>query len=195
MLRSLTFVDTRSSRFAQSSLPPVLIPPPQHAHFVTEKSRDFRVATLLVQGSVKCCARSHLSTLDYSLRSCLVSARSNPSSPTTIVSLESGGIFASPSYGRFLVQGSVKCCARSHLSTLDYSLRSCLVSARSNPSSPTTLTAFAFVGEVLSPPPYDRTKTCCLTAWRLPNFSPTPQSRRLDSSPPKGDQADFPILH
>ena len=37
------------------------------------------------------------------------------------------------------------------------------------------------VGEEGFEPPYDRTKTCCLTAWRLPNCSHTPQSRHSRS--------------
>ncbi len=31
---------------------------------------------------------------------------------------------------------------------------------------------YARVGEEGFEPPYDRTKTCCLTAWRLPNLHP-----------------------
>lgn len=44
-----------------------------------------------------------------------------------------------------------------------------LTAARSNPSSPAF--ALLIVGEEGFEPPYDRIKTCCLTAWRLPSHS------------------------
>jgi hypothetical protein len=112
MFRSLTFVGARVDivllndillcchRF--SSLLP------NNTRF-TGEGRDFRVASLLVQGSAECFL-----------------------------------------FGRIHRRSKTRCCP--------------FESLLPNPR-------YARVGEEGFEPPCDRTKTCCLTAWRLPNFS------------------------